>query len=115
MEFVFDNFVYCAQQAKDYSFSLKGSFAACNDSIDLPMLNRPTGCYFTLAGGGSVSVLEFVKDKLMSLSLTVSDAMIRNAKRVLRRAVAGVRHFVCSNQRRSKRHAVPPVPMALRL
>ena len=114
MEQVFDNFVYFAQQAENCTFSLRGSLPTVGDSIDLPTVERKAGWYFTLPGSFSWDVLEVVKSKLYSLSVSVSDALFLGAKRVLRRAVAGVRHFVRSNQGGMRRVA-PMVPMALRL
>ena len=114
MEQVFDNFVYHSQQAENCTFSLRGSLPSFGKSIDLPMLERKAEWFFTLPGSCSWSALEVVAGKLLSLSLTVSDAVFHCAKRVLRRAVAGVRHFVSSNQR-GVRRVVPMVPMALRL
>ena len=114
MEQIFDNFVYYSRQAENCTFSLRGSLPALSDTIDLPMLERKAEWFFTLPGSFSWSSLEVVTGKLLSLTLTVSDAVFHCAKRVLRRAVAGVRHFVCSNQRGVRRVA-PMVPMALRL
>ena len=114
MEQVFDNFVYFAQQAENCTFSLRGSLPTVGDSIDLPMLERKSEWFFTLPGSFSWSALEVAADKLLSLTLTISDAVFHCAKRVLRRAVAGVRHFVRSNQGGMRRVA-PMVPMALRL
>ena len=114
MEQVFDNFVYFAQQAEKCTFSLRGSLPTVGDSIDLPMLERKSEWFFTLPGSFSWSALEVAADKLLSLTLTISDAVFHCAKRVLRRAVAGVRHFVRSNQGGMRRVA-PMVPMALRL
>ena len=114
MEQLFDNFVYYANQAEEFSLSLKGEMPSFLDSIDLPMPERKTEWFFTLSGSFGKSTLDFVASKLYSFSLSISDGLFCSAKRVLRRAVAGVRHFVCSNQR-GKRRVAPLVPMALRL
>lgn len=114
MELKLDNFVYTTVLTDKFSFSLKGNLPACSDSIYLPTVERKAGWYFTLPGSFSWDVLEVVKSKLYSLSVSVSDALFLGAKRVLRRAVAGVRHFVRSNQGGMCRVA-PMVPMALRL
>ena len=114
MEQYSGKFVYCADNADGLSFSLKGVMPVCCNSIDLPKQEHKTDFFFTLSGCFGVSSLEFVAGRLYSLSLSISDVLFCSAKRVLRRAVAGVRHFVCSNQRGMRRVA-PLVPMALRL
>ena len=114
MEQVNDKFIYCADSAATLSFSLKVEMPVCRDFIDLPKLERKAESFFTLTVCFSKGALELVAGKLYSLTLTISDDLFGKAKRVLRRAVAGVRHFVCSNQR-GKRRVAPLVPMALRL
>jgi hypothetical protein len=114
MELMFDNLVCISKCSDDLTFSIKGELPLCCDSIVLPGVENKPEKYFTFSGCFSYSVFEFVKSKLYSLSISISDAVFHSAKRVLRRAVAGVRHFVCSNQR-GKRRAAPLVPMALRL
>ena len=114
MEQVSDKFVFYADRADDYSFSFKGVLPSCSDSIVLPVLECKAEWFFTLPGSFSYGALEIAFDKLYSLTVCISDAVFHCAKRVLRRAVAGVRHFVCSNQRGVRRVA-PMVPMALRL
>ena len=114
MEQVFDNLVCICKYSDDLTFSFKGELPLSSDSIVLPVVEHKSEWYFTLSGCFSWNVFEFVKSKLYSLSVSISDAVFHSAKRVLRRAVAGVRHFVCSNQR-GKRRVAPLVPMALRL
>ena len=114
MEQVFDNLVCISKCSDDLTFSFKGELPSGCDSISLPVVEHKSEWYITLSGCFGCNVFEFIKSKLYSLSVSISDAVFHSAKRVLRRAVAGVRHFVCSNQR-GKRRVAPLVPMALRL
>ena len=114
MEQVLENFVFSGNIAESCTFSLKGNVVSCHDSIDLPMPEYKSGKCFTFKAALVSDVWKLSTAVLIDWVVTVSGEIFRNAKRVLRRAVAGVRHFVCSNQRGMRRVA-PLVPMALRL
>ena len=114
MEQVLENFVFSGNIAESCAFSLKGTLASCQDSIDLPMPEYKLEKSFSFKAALVSGVWKLSTAVLNTLVVTVSGEIFRNAKRVLRRAVAGVRHFVCSNQRGMRRVA-PLVPMALRL
>ena len=114
MEFAVVNNQYLQKVLNDCTFSFKGAAVDCSDFIAL----KDSGCkdqtYLTLRCSLSWDAWSIPLERVRSLTLTVIDNVFQKAKRVLRRAVAGVRHFVCSNQRGMRRVA-PMVPMALRL
>ena len=114
MEFAVVNNQYLQKVLNDCTFSSKGAAVDCSDFIAL----KDSGCTaqtcLTLHCSLSWDAWSIPLDRVRSLTLTVIDNVFQIAKRVLRRAVAGVRHFVCSNQRGMRRVA-PLVPMALRL
>ena len=114
MDQMSNNFICLPDAANAVSFSFKGKAVVCTDFIALAAVERKQEWFFTLAGRLTVDTFRIAADKLYSCAVSVADVFFHCAKRVLRRAVAGVRHFVCSNQRGVRRVA-PMVPMALRL
>ena len=109
-----NKFICLPDAANAVCFSFKGAAVVCTDFIAPAAVERKQEWFFTLTGRLTVNTFSIVAEKLYSFAVSVADVFSHCAKRVLRRAAAGVRHFVCSNQGGMRRVA-PMVPMALRL
>ena len=114
MEITADKFIFCEQQARACTFSLKSALpvSVC-DFFALPAAEYSAVEWMTFktADCGRWKV---VSARVHALTITIVDEVFRVVKQAVCHVVRACKKFAYSNLRRGRRVA-PMVPMALRL
>ena len=114
MEIIADKFIFCEQQAKECTFSLKSILPVPACDFFVPPATEYSAVEWLTFKAVDCGRWEVVSARVHALTITIVNEVFRVVKQVVCHVVRACKKFAYSNLRRGRRVA-PMVPMALRL